>query len=53
MDKARYVAIFGNIGAGKTTLFNKLQEKMPNAIAIAENYEDNIILEMFYKEMLE
>ncbi|MGE0567164.1 MAG: 2-amino-4-hydroxy-6-hydroxymethyldihydropteridine diphosphokinase [Bacteroidia bacterium] len=44
-----YVCIEGNIGAGKTTLANKLRQKL-KAKTILERYEHTPLLENFYKE---
>lgn len=43
----RYIAIEGVIGAGKTTLAQKLSEKL-GANLILEEFEDNPFLEKFY-----
>lgn len=45
---AKYIAIEGVIGAGKTTLAKKLGERL-GAKLILENFEDNPFLEKFYK----
>lgn len=45
---AKYIAIEGVIGAGKTTLAKKLAERL-DAKLILENFEDNPFLEKFYK----
>lgn len=44
----RYIAIEGNIGAGKTTLANYLS-KLLEAELILENFENNPYLEEFYR----
>jgi deoxyadenosine/deoxycytidine kinase len=44
-----YIAIEGNIGAGKTTLANKLAQNI-NARLILERFEDNSFLPGFYKD---
>ncbi len=48
MDKARYIAIEGSIGAGKTSLARLLGERF-NANVVLETVEDNPFLEKFYK----
>ncbi|MBI3599678.1 MAG: deoxynucleoside kinase [Nitrospinae bacterium] len=48
MDKARYIAIEGPIGAGKTSLARLLGERF-NANIVLETVEDNPFLEGFYK----
>ena len=45
----RYIVIEGNIGAGKTTLVNKLGIDF-NAAPILEEFEDNSFLPKFYEE---
>lgn len=45
----RYIAIEGNIGAGKTSLSKLLAEDM-NALLILEQFEKNSFLPLFYKE---
>ena len=50
-DNKVFVAVAGNIGSGKTTLTNKLSERLcwrPNF----ESVEDNPYLEDFYQDML-
>lgn len=44
-----YIAIEGNIGAGKTSLTNKIAHDF-NAKLILERFEDNPFLPKFYKE---
>jgi 2-amino-4-hydroxy-6-hydroxymethyldihydropteridine diphosphokinase len=44
-----YIAIEGNIGAGKTSLANKISEDF-NAKLILERFADNAFLPKFYKE---
>jgi len=44
-----FICIEGNIGAGKTTLAKALAEKL-NAIYLPEQFEDNTLLPLFYKE---
>lgn len=47
--KARYIAIEGNIGAGKTSLAKMLSNDL-NALFIPEQFEKNSFLPMFYQE---
>jgi deoxyadenosine/deoxycytidine kinase len=47
--KYNYIAIEGNIGAGKTTLAHMLAEQF-NARLVLEQFEDNSFLPKFYKE---
>lgn len=47
--KYNYIAIEGNIGAGKTSLSTRIAEQF-NAKLILENFEDNSFLPKFYKE---
>lgn len=47
--KYNYIAIEGNIGAGKTTLANKLAQNI-NARLILERFEDNSFLPRFYED---
>ncbi len=49
LDKYNYIAIEGNIGAGKTTLTNKLAEDF-NAKTVLERFADNPFLPKFYKD---
>lgn len=44
-----YICIEGNIGAGKTTLAIALAKKL-KANFLAESYEDNPLLPLFYKD---
>ena len=44
-----FIAIEGNIGAGKTSLATKIAEEY-NARLILEQFEDNAFLPKFYKE---
>lgn len=44
-----YICIEGNIGAGKTTLAVALAKKL-KADFLAESYEDNPLLPLFYKD---
>ena len=45
----KYIAIEGNIGAGKTTL-SKLLAKHLNARLVLEEFEENPFLSKFYKD---
>ena len=45
----KYIAIEGNIGAGKTTL-SKLLAKQLNARLVLEEFEENPFLSKFYKD---
>jgi len=45
----RYIAIEGNIGAGKTTLCKKLEEEF-NCNLILEQFSDNPFLPFFYED---
>jgi deoxyadenosine/deoxycytidine kinase len=45
----QYIAIEGNIGAGKTSLASKIAEEY-NAQLILEQFEDNSFLPKFYKD---
>jgi deoxyadenosine/deoxycytidine kinase len=47
--KYKYIAIEGNIGAGKTTLAKRLSEEF-NARLILERFEDNSFLPKFYEQ---
>lgn len=49
MPEIRYIAIEGVIGAGKTTLAQKLSDKL-GANLILEQFEDNPFLEKFYDD---
>ncbi len=49
MAELRYIAIEGVIGAGKTTLAQKLSEKL-NANLVLEEFESNPFLEKFYED---
>ncbi len=44
-----YIAIEGNIGAGKTSLSKRIAEEL-EAILILEQFEDNSFLPKFYKD---
>ncbi len=48
-DKYNYIAIEGNIGAGKTTLANMIAEDF-NAKIILERFADNPFLPKFYED---
>lgn len=47
--KYNYIAIEGNIGAGKTTLARRMSEEF-NAKLILERFEDNSFLPKFYEQ---
>ncbi len=49
VDKYNYIAIEGNIGAGKTSLAKKIAQDF-NAKLILERFADNAFLPKFYKE---
>ena len=49
LDHFNYIAIEGNIGAGKTTLTNKLAEDF-NAKMVLERFADNPFLPKFYED---
>jgi 2-amino-4-hydroxy-6-hydroxymethyldihydropteridine diphosphokinase len=49
LDKYNYVAIEGNIGAGKTTLATKIAEDF-NAKTVLERFADNPFLPKFYED---
>lgn len=49
LAKAQFLAIEGNIGAGKTTLANKIAEDY-NAKLIVERFADNPFLPKFYED---
>lgn len=48
-DRFNYIAIEGNIGAGKTTLAHKVAEDF-NAKLVLEGFADNPFLPKFYKD---
>lgn len=48
-DQFNYIAIEGNIGAGKTTLTHKIAEDF-NAKTVLEGFADNPFLPKFYKD---
>jgi 2-amino-4-hydroxy-6-hydroxymethyldihydropteridine diphosphokinase len=49
LDRYNYIAIEGNIGAGKTTLTNKLAADF-NAKTVLERFADNPFLPKFYQD---
>ena len=49
LDRFNYIAIEGNIGAGKTTLTTKIAEDF-NAKTVLERFADNPFLPKFYKD---
>lgn len=49
LDRLNYIAIEGNIGAGKTTLVHKIAEDF-NAKMVLEGFADNPFLPKFYKD---
>lgn len=49
LDSLNYIAIEGNIGAGKTTLVGKIAEDF-NAKTVLERFADNPFLPKFYKD---
>ncbi|MBC7642192.1 MAG: 2-amino-4-hydroxy-6-hydroxymethyldihydropteridine diphosphokinase [Flavobacterium sp.] len=49
LDNFNYIAIEGNIGAGKTTLTTKIAEDF-NAKTVLERFADNPFLPKFYKD---
>jgi len=49
LDAFNYIAIEGNIGAGKTTLVGKIAEDF-NAKTVLERFADNPFLPKFYKD---
>ncbi|WP_298156253.1 2-amino-4-hydroxy-6-hydroxymethyldihydropteridine diphosphokinase [Flavobacterium sp.] len=49
LDTFNYIAIEGNIGAGKTTLATKIAEDF-NAKTVLERFADNPFLPKFYKD---
>ncbi|TPG35504.1 2-amino-4-hydroxy-6-hydroxymethyldihydropteridine diphosphokinase [Flavobacterium pectinovorum] len=49
LEKFNYIAFEGNIGAGKTTLANKISEDF-NAKTVLERFADNPFLPKFYKD---
>ena len=49
LERFNYIAIEGNIGAGKTTLVNKIADDF-NAKTVLERFADNPFLPKFYKD---
>lgn len=49
LEKFNYIAIEGNIGAGKTTLAHKIADDF-NAKTVLERFADNPFLPKFYKD---
>ncbi|WP_395044129.1 2-amino-4-hydroxy-6-hydroxymethyldihydropteridine diphosphokinase [Flavobacterium sp.] len=49
LNKFNYIAVEGNIGAGKTTLVTKIAEDF-NAKTVLERFADNPFLPKFYKD---
>src|SRR6266536_4447865 len=49
MERARYIAIEGPIGAGKTTLANLLVERMGGRL-VSESVDENPFLGSFYED---
>ena len=49
LDQLNYISIEGNIGAGKTTLANKMAQDF-NAKTVLERFADNPFLPKFYKD---
>jgi len=49
LERFNYIAIEGNIGAGKTTLVNKIAEDF-NAKTVLERFADNPFLPKFYED---
>ncbi len=49
LEKYNYIAIEGNIGAGKTTLTNRIAEDF-NAKTVLERFADNPFLPKFYED---
>ncbi|MBF6608985.1 MAG: 2-amino-4-hydroxy-6-hydroxymethyldihydropteridine diphosphokinase [Flavobacterium sp.] len=49
LEKFNYIAIEGNIGAGKTTLTNRIAEDF-NAKTVLERFADNPFLPKFYED---
>ncbi len=49
LEQFNYIAIEGNIGAGKTTLTTKIAEDL-NAKTVLERFADNPFLPKFYKD---
>lgn len=51
LEQFNYIAIEGNIGAGKTTLVNKIADDF-NAKTVLERFADNPFLPKFYEDQL-
>lgn len=51
LDQYNYIAIEGNIGAGKTTLVNKIADDF-NAKTVLERFADNPFLPKFYEDQM-
>ncbi len=51
LDQYNYIAIEGNIGAGKTTLTTKIAEDL-NAKTVLERFADNPFLPKFYEDQM-
>jgi 2-amino-4-hydroxy-6-hydroxymethyldihydropteridine diphosphokinase len=49
LPECNYICIEGNIGSGKTTLAKALAKKL-KALYIAENFEENNLLPLFYSK---
>jgi deoxyadenosine/deoxycytidine kinase len=50
VNSPKFVAIEGVIGVGKTTLVNRLGQKLGNCRIVLEEFEDNPFLERFYED---
>ena len=48
-NKLNYICIEGNIGSGKSTLARVLSKKL-NAAFLPEEFEDNLLLPLFYED---
>ena len=51
LEQYNYIAIEGNIGAGKTTLVNKIADDF-NAKTVLERFADNPFLPKFYEDQI-